>query len=128
MVSRLPPALESSLSLPPLSSRPHSWPEKATQRAGAPETARHPRQLGVASGTEPARCPAPALRSLLAEGGWGAWSLEAGRGSDWAGELDAPPRDRSQPRPRGRGSAEPLERSYSLPCGEGCGVVGAGAC
>lgn len=82
----------------------------------------------VAAGPEPARCPALALSSRLVEGGWGAWSLGAGRGSGWAGELDAPPRDRSQPRPRGRDSAEPLERSHSLPCGEGCEEVGTGVC
>lgn len=51
----------------------------------------------------PVPSPRGALLRLCALGWWragrGAWSLGAGRGPGWAGELDAPPRDRSQPRP-----------------------------
>ena len=79
MVSLLPPALESSLSLPLLSSRPHSWPEKATQRAGVLETARHPRQLG-GGGRSRARA-VPCSGSELSAGGGRVGGLEPGGGA-----------------------------------------------
>lgn len=86
MVSRLPPALESSLSLPLLSSRPHSWPEKATQRAGVLATARHPRQLG-GGGRSRARA---VLCSRLVEGGAGGLEPGGGAGPGLGGGTGRP--------------------------------------
>lgn len=91
--------------------------EKATQRAGLPETPRRrrrPRQPG-GGGRSRARA-APSAPSALT--GWRAWSLRAGRGGAGLGVgrgQGAPSRDHSLPHPRGRGSVEPLTAGSRFP-------------
>lgn len=120
MVSRLPPALESSLSLPLLSSRPHSWPEKATQRAGVLATARHPQQLGGGgrSGARAVPCSGSALSAGGGRGGglgaWGRGGARAGRGNWTPLHVTAP-----SPAPEGGARRNPWSAPTRFPAGRG---------